>query len=293
MVKLAVTMTSVGLVCLTAGASLFALAEEPQQETENRRHAAMRVLTGAGGSHIGLSIEDVESSDEAGSVNEGASVEGVETGGSADDAGFEIDDIVTMFDGERVRSARQLSRLVAETPVGRTVAVAVVRNGERLSLDVRPEEGASWMSSLTERFEGFELPDFTRDRREYAPARPRVLRNYDFNGFDFVSRSRRRLGIEGTDLGSQLADYFGVDEGVLVHSVGEGSVAAGAGLQPGDVITSIDGAAVDSVARLRDQLAEVEPGAVFAISVTRERMSQTFEGQFAAPQRRTIRRRGI
>ncbi len=48
-----------------------------------------------------------------------------------------------MFDGERVRSARQLSRLVAETPAGRTVAVAVVRNGERLSLDVRPEEGAS------------------------------------------------------------------------------------------------------------------------------------------------------
>lgn len=285
-----VTMTAAGLLSWCQETTLFAQAPERQEETERSRHTAMRVLADPGGSHIGLSINDVESSGAAGSVNEGASVEGVRTGGPAADAGFEVGDIVTMFDSERVRSARQLSRLVAETPAGRTVTALVVRNDERVSLDVRPEGSVSWMSSLAERFEDFELPDFTRYRREYRTENPGAGPGFDFN---FMSPRRHRLGIEGMELGSQLADYFGVNEGVLVSSVRDGSVAADVGLQAGDVITSIDGAAVASVARLRGHLADVEPGAVFALGVTRERVSQTLEGQFATERRRIIRRRGI
>ena len=44
-------------------------------------------------------------------------------------------------DGERVRSARQLTRLVQETPAGRKVSVAVSREGSRMSFTVEPEAG--------------------------------------------------------------------------------------------------------------------------------------------------------
>ena len=39
--------------------------------------------------------------------------------------------MVVEYDGERVRSARQFTRLVQETPEGRTVKIAVLRDGKR------------------------------------------------------------------------------------------------------------------------------------------------------------------
>jgi serine protease Do len=49
------------------------------------------------------------------------------------------------------------------------------------------------------------------------------------------------LGIEGEPLSnSQLADYFGVKEGVLVRSVIKGTSAEKAGIKAGDVLLKID-----------------------------------------------------
>jgi len=42
----------------------------------------------------------------------------------------------------------------------------------------------------------------------------------------------RALGVESESLSSQLAEYFGVKEGVLVRSVARGSPAEKAGLKP-------------------------------------------------------------
>ena len=60
-------------------------------------------------------------------------------GTPAADAGFEAGDVVVEFDGERVRSATQLSRLVWETPAGREVSATVMRDGIRRTLPVTPE----------------------------------------------------------------------------------------------------------------------------------------------------------
>jgi serine protease Do len=62
---------------------------------------------------------------------EGAVVETVNTNSPAATAGFHEKDVIVEFDGERVRSARHLTRLVTETPVGREVAVAVMRDGKK------------------------------------------------------------------------------------------------------------------------------------------------------------------
>ena len=47
-------------------------------------------------------------------------------------------DVIVEFDGERVRGQRHLSRLVSETPEGRTVKAAVMRDGKRVDLSVTP-----------------------------------------------------------------------------------------------------------------------------------------------------------
>jgi len=49
------------------------------------------------------------------------------------------------------------------------------------------------------------------------------------------------LGIESESLNPQLAEFFGVKEGVLVRAVGANSVAEKTGFKAGDVITKVDG----------------------------------------------------
>ncbi len=39
-------------------------------------------------------------------------------------------DIVVEFDGEHVRSVRQFTRLVQETPAGRKIQTSVIRDGQ-------------------------------------------------------------------------------------------------------------------------------------------------------------------
>ncbi len=49
------------------------------------------------------------------------------------------------------------------------------------------------------------------------------------------------LGVEAESLGdTQLADFFGVKDGVLVRSVFKGSAAEKAGIKAGDVLLKVD-----------------------------------------------------
>ena len=95
-----------------------------------------------GGSRLGMVVRDVETADvtkEKLAGTAGAVVTEVVKESAAQKAGVKTGDVVTSFDGERVRSARQLERLVEETPAGRTVKVALQRAGAPVTLDVTPE----------------------------------------------------------------------------------------------------------------------------------------------------------
>lgn len=208
-----------------------------------------------GGSRIGLSIEDVADDDAA---EEGAVVHDVRPESPASAAGFAEGDVVVEFDGERVRSARQLTRHVQETPAEHTVEAIVMRDGSRVQLEVTPESGLAAMASMPA------LRNLGEIVSRVVPGAGRDL------AFDFrFRRGSVRLGVNVQELAPQLAEYFGVDDGVLVSSVAEESVASAAGLQAGDVITSVDGRAVDDIDRLRRRLAAVDPGEEVAIGVTR------------------------
>ena len=168
------------------------------------------------------------------------------------------------FDGERVRSARQLSRLVEETPAGRAVSAAAVRDGDRLQFDVVPEPGPGWLV-------GFERPlrEVGRWGRHVRAALPHIVPDDFHMSLEFSPR-RGRLGVEVVELSSQLADYFGVELGVLVNMVADGSVGAEVGLRAGDILTAIDGHAVGELGDLRRYIASVDSGETFSIRVVRD-----------------------
>src|SRR5690242_21822723 len=71
---------------------------------------------------------------------------------------------------------------------------------------------------------------------------------HDDGDLVFQLGNSRRIGVSTVELTKQLADYFGIagGKGVLVTSVTDDGPAAKAGVRAGDVITAIDGEAVDS-----------------------------------------------
>ena len=255
------TRYGVGRIVVVAGAVFVMLLGSTGRATAQRRSVDRTQIFApanlAGGSRIGLSIEDVADNDAA---DEGAVVRDVRPGSPAESAGFAEGDIMVEFDGERVRSARQLTRLVQDTPAGRTVGTVVMRDGRRVELEVTPEPASSDIAAVVGRL-GERLEDV------YTRVLPDAGRNF---AYDFRTRlGPVRLGVNVQELSPQLADYFGVDDGVLVSSVDDESAAADAGLQAGDVITSVDGRSVADSANLRRRLSAVDPGEEVSIGVTR------------------------
>ncbi|HET9177597.1 MAG TPA: PDZ domain-containing protein [Terriglobia bacterium] len=85
----------------------------------------------------------------------GAIVISVIAGSPAEKAGFQKNDVIMEFDGQRVRSAAQLQRLIEETPPDRTVSVQISRQGKLQTLEVKI--GARGPSAL---LETPEIPEF-------------------------------------------------------------------------------------------------------------------------------------
>jgi serine protease Do len=238
-------------------------------------------------SRIGVDIRDVGQADvdrEKLPGQAGAYVTDVWTGGPAEKAGVRRADVIVDFDGERVRSAAGLERLIRETPGGRTVKVGVMRGGKRMELAVTPEADVNAAPAAPFRFE-FPSPEF-REGPLQPPSRPRILPDPPPNNWYYYfppsPRAPRvpvspRLGISVQELTPQLADYFRTKEGVLVAAVEEGSPASRAGLKAGDIVTSIDGQAVshtDDVARaLRDRRA----GDQVTLGIVRDRRPETIK----------------
>ena len=244
------------------------LAEESDPEIRTK------VVTSDGrGSWMGVRLKEV-TADKARELKlpgeYGAVVTHVEEDGPAAKAGVEANDVILEFAGERVRSVAQLHRLVRETPPGRTVTLAVGRNGQTRTLNLKLEarRGEEFFGSMAE---PPVPPDFT------FSVPPVHIPRFDF-GFGPGRFGPSRLGILADDLTSQLAEYFGVKQGkgVLVREVRPASSAEKAGLKAGDCIVRVDDTEVGSVGDLRAALNK-ESGEKLdhTLTVVRDRQEQT------------------
>jgi S1-C subfamily serine protease len=235
----------------------------------------VQVIDAFGGS-IGVNVRDV-SPEEAQraklSPPQGAYVTNVHTGSPAEKAGIMTGDIIAEFDGERVRSARQLSRLVRESADDRAVRVAIVRDGARRTVDLTPTSSSAW----------FTMPDLSGVQRKLEDA----ARNFEFRydgpggrGFGqwIGPGGRARLGASLSSVGDQLAVYFGVKGGALVTSVEMDSPADRAGLKAGDVTSDV----LQEVRRAAD-------GGALEMTVTRDRKEVKLSAKLPERERPAVR----
>ncbi|MFW6297250.1 MAG: DegQ family serine endoprotease [Desulfosalsimonas sp.] len=72
--------------------------------------------------------------------------------------------------------------------------------------------------------------------------------------------TRGWLGVGIQELSDELKEYYGTEKGVLVTQVFPGDPADKAGLEPNDIIVSVDGRQVDSPRELTRIIADIKPG---------------------------------
>lgn len=262
------------------------------QDRVERRRPNVMVLDGRG-AQLGVTISDVDAKE-----TPGVRIDDVNPDSPAEKAGLRQGDVVVEYDGERVRSARQLTRLVQETPDGRTVKIAVMRNGQKQTFDATPENGIASNFSFDidpERLRG----DIERGLRDFRIEPPQfdfrfddtLPRRFEYRVPDMVlpfMGSRGRLGVTVQPLTPDLEEYFGAKNGgVLVSSVAQDSAASKAGLKAGDVITAINGRSVSDQGDLMRELSGVS-GEV-TLSILRDKKEMTLKTTIEEPEPRRNR----
>ncbi len=166
----------------------------------------------------------------------GALIAGLIENSGVDNKAIEAGDVVIRYEGKPVNTARDLPRLVAETPVGKEVEIVVVRQGEEKTVKVKlgrlVEDDKSTEAATEDQAplpegeggdEGVETPD-TPKKEQKSEAGPSVL------------------GMKLSELNDDVRGEFGIAEdveGVAVLYVSPGSAAGEKRIETGDVIVDI------------------------------------------------------
>ncbi len=153
-------------------------------------------------------------------------------------AGIKPGDIVSRIDGTVIDTPNRLSRVVAGLLPGSTAKVEIVRDQQRLVLDV----------SLRERPEQAVIASLPQGRAEV------------------------KLGFDVQNLTPDLANKFKLEEkrGVIISKVEPGSLAQSEGLQEGDFIKEVNRADVGSVGEFSSTISKLRRGETILLRVLRE-----------------------
>ncbi len=226
-----------------AGATM-AVAQQPgPQPRESRRRIYLRP---AGGSYLGVGVCDIDA-ERAKTLNlkeeSGVEIKSIDHDSPAERAGLKVGDVVLEYNGEKVQGNEQFARLVRETPAGRPVSLTVLRAGStlRLTATIGTRPGGAFVESG----DSFSFPMPPMPAIPPMPKMPAMPAIPDLPNSHLSWRSSM-LGIESESLNTQLAEFFGVKEGVLVRSVGQGTPGEKAGIKAGDVIVRVDSTKVSS-----------------------------------------------
>ena len=153
----------------------------------------------------------------------GALVSTVTGGGPAEKAGVKTGDVILKFNNTEIKIMKELPKVVAGTPVGKSVPIVILRNGKELILNVTLGE--------LELAEKENLIGQTTKKNAKA-------KDYD------------KLGFAAEELSSQNRSKFklnDIDSGVVITSVKDDSSAQQAGLSPGMVIIRVGQVEVNSI----------------------------------------------
>ncbi|MES2149623.1 MAG: DegQ family serine endoprotease [Pseudomonadota bacterium] len=148
---------------------------------------------------------------------DGALVANVEQGGAADKAGLKSGDVIRKLNGKPIVTSGDLPAMLSLSKPGEKVSLEVLRDGKSMQV-------------------GAVLAD--------ASEKPARAERGD------VADNGARLGLSLRQLDPQERRQSGIASGLLIEDASGAS--ANAGVQPGDVLLSVNGRQVNSIEQVRD-----------------------------------------
>ena len=165
----------------------------------------------------------------------GALVAGIDEKGPAKPAGIEPGDVVVKFDGKDIKEPKDLSRVVADTAVGKEVEVVIIRKGEEQTKRV-----------TLGRLEDTDKPQPASAKSAPEPEKP---------------VTQKALGLDLANLSKDLRGRYKIKEsvkGVIITGVDNASDAAEKRLAPGDVIVEVAQEAVANAADIKKRVEQLK-----------------------------------
>src|SRR3981189_1942867 len=165
----------------------------------------------------------------------GALIAGVEDKGPAKPAGIEPGDVVVKFDGKDVKEPKDLSRVVADTAVGKEVDVIIIRKGQEETKKV-----------TLGRLQDPDKVQAAVKKDEPAPEKP---------------VTQKALGLDLATLSKDLRGRYKIKDsikGVIITNVDTPSDAADKRLSAGEVIVEVAQEAVSSAADVKKRVDQLK-----------------------------------
>jgi serine protease Do len=167
----------------------------------------------------------------------GALVAGIDDKGPAKPAGIEPGDVVVKFDGKEVKDPKDLSRVVADTAVGKEVEVVIIRKGAEETRKV-----------TLGRLEDTEKTQQASAKTKDEPAAEKPV-------------TQKALGLDLATLSKDLRGKYKIKDsvkGVIVTGVDATSDAAEKRLSAGDVIVEVAQEAVTNAADVKKRVDQLK-----------------------------------
>jgi C-terminal processing protease CtpA/Prc len=272
------------LACLSLPALAFPLASAVAACDRIPAQAVSAEQAGGGG-WLGVYLQEV-TRDIAESLDlddaRGALVSEVITKSPADEAGIVRGDVIVSVDGDEVTSPDDLIRLVRRHDPADRLRFEAIRDGKNREFQVK----------LGTRPASAEEPRAAEPRRghepHWMPEDPDSPGPGPFR--EFGGGPSAFLGVRVVDLNEDLGPYFQRELGALVVHVGESTPAEKAGLKAGDVITAVNGRAVEKAQDLVDAIAKAEDGDRVEIEFVRKGESRSLDAQLEGAPGRSLMR---
>ncbi len=175
---------------------------------------------------LGVLIQEIskEIADSLGmNAAKGALVSSATEGGPAEKAGVKTGDVILKFNNIEIENMKELPKVVAGTPVGKSVPLVILRNGKELTLNV------------------------TLGELELAEKENLIGKTSSKNA---KSKDYATLGFVAEELNNKNKLKFklkNIDKGIVITSVKDESSAQDAGLSAGMVIVRVGQIEVDSL----------------------------------------------
>lgn len=184
-------------------------------------------------------------------VTEGARVTDVTANSAAEKAGLKEDDIITKLGEDKITSPDDLYKAVGKRKPEEKVTITYLRDGKQVT--------ASATLGKAEQMKVYSWNTPEGDMFKMSP-------NFSFSW----SGDKPRLGISAQD----TEDGNGVK---VLEIDDEDSPAAKAGLKEEDIITQVNGKAINSTDDLRQSIKDIKKGDVVKITYKRNNQTQTVD----------------